>query len=193
VADTMKEAVSTYQREFAAAANLEEQQRAYDEFDKDVLRLHLEQLKELFLNGSRNPRARLDRGGPIALFQAIELCGRSNVPLPAWAASAFSKGFDRVLWAEVNTWDKAFGRPWPKGTKLIVARRHQMMMTRIYERVLALHDGRGGSPPRKIDNSLFEDVGKEFGIKRSLCSKLYLHERHRVGGLPYAVRVPRKR
>jgi len=192
MADTMKEAVSTYQRKFASAANLDEQRRAYAEFDEDSNRLLLEELKERFLNGPHNPRA-LQGGGSMALFEAIEFCGRKNIPVPAWAASAFSHGFSRVLWAEVATWDEAFGRPWTKRKSLITARKHHRIMTRIYERVLALHDGRDGSPRLPIDNSLFAKVGKEFGIKRSLCSKLYLQERHRFGDVPLALRVPPER
>jgi len=187
MADTRKEAFSTYLTKRATVTNPEEQQRLYAEFIERDHRLYLEELKGRFLKGPNKPHA-FEGGGSHALFEAIDFCGRTNIVIPAWAATAFNDGFRRVHFAEAPTWDAAFGRPWPKSTKFIAVRRRLRMMTMIYERVLALHDGHG----LKIDNLLFEKVGKEFGIKRSLCSKLYLQERHRFGDVALA-RLPRKR
>ena len=189
MADTRKEAFSTYLTKRATTTNLEEQQRLYAEFIERDNRLYLEELKERFLKGPDNDRHKeLERDGSLALFEAIAFCGRTNIVIPTWAATAFNDGFHRVLWAEVATWDEAFDRPWPPRTDRSAVRRHTRIMTEIYLRVRTLHEG----GDRAIDEELFEDVGKEFKIGRSLCSKLYYQERRRLGGLPYAIRLPQE-
>jgi hypothetical protein len=187
MADTMKEAVSTYQRKFEAAANLEEQKRAYAEFDKDWTRLQLEELKQRFLDGGQEAHE-FEPVGSSSLMEAIAVCGSADIPLPRWAADAFSKAIRRVFSAEIATWDEAFGRPWPKRTDFSALRRHMGMMQEIFLRVRTLHE----DGDRAIDEELFEDVGKEFKIGRSLCSKLYYQEKRRLGGLPYAIRLPQE-
>jgi hypothetical protein len=187
MADTLHEVFSKYQTEFAAATSLEEQQRAYAEFSKDRCRLELEQLREVFLRGGTKAQE-FEPTGSSALMRAIELCGSEDIPLPRWAADAFSKAIFPVFSAKVASWDEAFGRPWPKRTDLAAVRRRMRMMQAISLRVRALHEDGG----RALDHSLFEDVGKEFGIGRSLCGNLYRQEKRRLGGLPYAVRVPQK-
>src|SRR5215203_1356970 len=72
-------------------------------------------------------------GESLILFEAIELYLRSRCPVPEWATRAFCKAVQSVQEADVGSWDTAFGRPYPKGTRLSTVRRRRKM--EIYDRV----------------------------------------------------------
>lgn len=109
-------------------------------------------------------------GDNFALLIAVRICAQHEMPLPDWAARAFIKKFDTVLNLRAGSWDEAFGRPYPKGFHLNRARRRRELQPRIYvhiQEILAM------DPKTPIGEGLFEQVGKEFGIGKTLASELY--------------------
>ncbi len=113
-------------------------------------------------------------GSRRALFRTIAACGRFGIPIPPWAAKAFSEGFDLVDNMKARTWDEAFGSPWPKGMQLEKARLHRGKKLEIYNAILDEHDLiRQDGSKTPIDNELFARVGKNFGVDRDKCRVLY--------------------
>jgi hypothetical protein len=109
-----------------------------------------------------------------ALMDMIYWCAKLGWQLPQWAAEAFISASDKVRFGHIGSWDKALGRPYPKGTNLDRVRRHRNSFA-IYHRVRELVDGEGA----RIDNDLFERVGAEFCLARTQCAKLYYGFKHR--------------
>ena len=91
-----------------------------------------------------------------------------DLSIPPWAAKAYIVRFRKVLHLEADSWDAAFGRPYPKGLHLAKARRRRELRFRVYGRVRDLtKDGTA------LDERLFERVGDEFEIGKTLCNDLY--------------------
>jgi hypothetical protein len=108
-------------------------------------------------------------GKRLALMEAVRQCAQTKVPLPNWAAEAFVECFEKVMGYQVPSWDAVFGNPLPQGmrretARLIKEKAPQIVLCVDYE-----HYKNG----RAIDDRLFEEVGKKFGIGKTLCKKLY--------------------
>jgi hypothetical protein len=104
---------------------------------------------------------------PQALTDMIYWCLKLGWPIPQWAADAFIVAVEKVRFAEVDSWDDAFGKPYP-GEHIGKVRRHRKS-TAIYLRVTELHER--GTP---IDTeNMFAPVGKEFGLAATQCKQLY--------------------
>jgi hypothetical protein len=119
-------------------------------------------------------------GDKNALFQAIRECGRQNIPMPEWTVNAFFAATNRWYRMDVKTLDDAFGIEWPKGKRFDAAKRNQNLSYAVYRRCFELSNPE--LPPetrRRRDNQLFEDVGKEFGIGKTLASRYFysFHEK----------------
>ena len=93
-----------------------------------------------------------------------------------------------MLVGRIGSWDEAFGRPFPKGTHLKEYRQRRKLRLAISVRVnqirtLNTFDKNSPPPPIRLgepnppaipfDDGYFEQVGEEFGIKKSLAKKLY--------------------
>lgn len=65
-------------------------------------------------------RERFEAGDKNAVMRCLNYCLRHKPPLKPqpWAADAFVEITQRVYECEVGSWDEAFGRPYPKGTRL---------------------------------------------------------------------------
>ncbi|WP_338688710.1 hypothetical protein V5279_24530 [Bradyrhizobium sp. 26S5] len=115
-----------------------------------------------------------EAGNKFSLFSAIDLCARNGWPLPTWAADAFSHGVKRIRRYETASLDEVFGKPRSKGTHIDDARLW-LKAPNVYLRIRALSDS--GQP---INAELFERVGKEFGVSRTVCQRMWvqLKERH---------------
>jgi hypothetical protein len=105
-------------------------------------------------------------GQPQALTDMIYWCLKLGWAIPKWAADAFIVAAEKVRRAEVDSWDDAFGRPYP-GEHVGKVRRY-LKSTKIYLRVNELH-----GPNSPIDNGMFERVGKEFSLAKTQCADLY--------------------
>jgi hypothetical protein len=121
-----------------------------------VALIEIESLSKLFAEGDS-----------MALLAAIRKCANHDLPLPDWVAKAYISAYDEVLNCRSNSWDEVFGKPYP-AKHIGKLRQRRELIFGIYSRVRQLNkDGVG------LDDPLFEIVGKEFGIKKSLCKELY--------------------
>ncbi|GHA74954.1 hypothetical protein [Cognatilysobacter bugurensis] len=134
----------------------------------------LEALEQRFASGDKR-----------AVLTAVRICAANNDLLPQWAAEAFVKAYESVRLHKVASWDDAFGRPHPKGTHLASMRKRRELRGRVFTAVNAA--SRDGRP---IDAGLFEDVGEQLGIGKTLASELFYETRN---SMPFSLRVPPKR
>jgi hypothetical protein len=108
-------------------------------------------------------------GDRFALLHAIRVCANHDLVIPLRAALAYIRCFDAVLTCRTDAWDDAFGRPYPPGMHIAKARQRRQLRFQIYNRVQAILR----SERTPIDEALFERVGDEFDIGKTLCNKLY--------------------
>jgi hypothetical protein len=146
-------------------------------------------------------------GDEAALLEAIAVCARHDLVIPEWAAVAYLRAYLRVIHFETDSWDVAFGRPHPRGIHLRKAQKRRQLRFQVYNHVRAMLNARdykwervtpvpinvsaavayidsyGDPPDIGIGDELFDLVGEEFGIHKTLCSKLY-YEVDRLMSLP---------
>jgi hypothetical protein len=113
-------------------------------------------------------RLRYEQGNKSELLRWMNWCFIANREVPSWIKEGISKAVNDADTYKIRTWNDVFGKPVPKGTHLKTARRNSEIEWDLFWRVCGLH--KAGRP---IDENLFEKVGKEFGIKKTLASKLY--------------------
>jgi len=178
-----------------------------DEFTARILAAHEETEGILRSDPSRDPKdptlpifrfaaeldlqtehERFERGDKVALLGAIRICANHDLPLPDWASRAFIRAYDRVLRLDTGSWDDAFGRPYPKGKHLSAMRKKRMY--RYPVRVAVAREHKAG---RAIDASLFEKIGDEFGLGKTLTAELYYGKTKAKSAVKQASRrLPRK-
>jgi hypothetical protein len=120
-------------------------------------------------------------GDGFALLQAIRVCANHDLVIPRWAAMAFLKGFDAVLNCRTDSWDGAFGSPYPKGMHIAKARQRRLLRFQVYNRVKEIL---ASNPKTPVDEALFELVGDEFDIGKTMCNRLY-YEAKRLGEMMF--------
>lgn len=113
-------------------------------------------------------REAVENGDGFAVLACIRRCVTNNLVAPEWLAYAFNRRYDKVLNCHVRSWDEAFGKPYPGKSISDLRRRRELRFA-----VLNAVNNIRCQPGRAIDESLFEEVGAEFGIKKTLCSELY--------------------
>jgi len=102
--------------------------------------------------------------GGRQIMRCVALCAIHALALPPWLRDAFVQRHNLVSDAYVATWDEAFGRPWPKRTRMAIVRRRRVLKQRVHAAVwtlIRLH------PKRSVNRSLFEEVGRRREIARS--------------------------
>jgi hypothetical protein len=126
-------------------------------------------------------RRKYEAGDKNSLPAALWFCLANNEPPPDWLKDAYVRAARRVWSYEVSSWDDVFGKPLKKGKQRKAAHRRYMIGSAIRERVMdRTHRAaiNGERSPDKIDKNLFEEVGKEFGIKGTLAAEIYYeHQR----------------
>jgi hypothetical protein len=113
-------------------------------------------------------RLRYAQGKKSELLYWLHYCVMNDREIPAWIKEGLFKALEAAHSYKIRSWNEVFGPPVPKGRRLKNARRNQEIAFNVFDRVQALH--KAGQP---IDENLFEEVGKEFGIKKTLASQLY--------------------
>lgn len=121
-------------------------------------------------------------GDRFALFQAISECALHDLALPDWVATAFLEGYYSVINFRSGSWDDAFGRPYKKGLHVDQARTRRESRLKVF---LCARQILSSEPNLPIDEDLFERVGRECGVSRSVASQLYYqHKRHMESTFP---------
>ena len=115
-------------------------------------------------------RARLqyEQGHKRQLLYCLDFCLRNNVQVPPWAKQGLSNALDAANSYGIKSWDEVFGKILPKGKRIATQRRHAEISWDLFSRVGDLH--KAGAA---IDEGLFEKVGKEFGVGKTVASELY--------------------
>lgn len=104
------------------------------------------------------------------LMTAIRICANHDLPLPEWASKAYVKAYDEVNNARKKTWDEVFGKPYAKGRNLNAIRKKRTCMFAVLNAVNAELQA---NPSTAIDAALFETVGKQFNIGKTLAGEYY--------------------
>lgn len=121
-------------------------------------------------------RVAFERGDSFALMQAIRKCCTHDFVLPEWVSRAYIKAFDTIVDCQSDSWDHVFGAPVPKGVHLAALRKKRTTKFRVLSLVNARHQAR-----TPIDDALFEAVGEELGLGKTLCKKYYYEAKAMTG------------
>ena len=106
----------------------------------------------------------LSPDGGCDVLRAVSVCALHGLVMPPWLADAFVARRARVADAFVGSWDEAFGRPWPKGTKLALVRQKRLLRSRVHAAVWKAVDEDRSRPIKRI---LFDEIGEQPGICKS--------------------------
>jgi hypothetical protein len=100
---------------------------------------------------------RFKRGDKQIVLWEISRCIKNSTSIPPWAGAAFREALKNVVTCE-ETWDQAFGKV-PASGRYRKSIRTAAKSIEVCKRIEELH-GQGS----KIDNDLFNYVGKEFRV-----------------------------
>lgn len=109
-------------------------------------------------------------GDASALAAAIQLCAQHDLVMPAWVSMAFADGYYRVKGGLEKSWDGVFGRPHPKGRHIAAIAKKSKLQPSVYA---AVKNYLKDNPNTPIDEALFEKVGGQFNIGKTLASEYY--------------------
>jgi hypothetical protein len=132
--------------------------------------------------GFPQDREEFERGYKGAVLWVIYICATSKWRIPQWAADAFSDMCWTGWRAKAKSWDDVFGKPYHGQQRTA---RNETQATWVWAHVKKLRMEE--SVP--VTNELFERVGNEFGMSRSVVSKLY----YRVEGLLEGISPERRK
>jgi hypothetical protein len=114
-------------------------------------------------------------GTKAAILEALHLCTLNDLPIPRWCAMGYLAAFRKVVHYRAKSWDDVFGRPHPKRMQLEAKRRRREKGPAVYNRIT---DIKKMDPDTPIDAGLFESVGKEFGLCKTLTEEYYYEMVH---------------
>ena len=145
---------------------------------EQILAVHPERLADMnlpltqYLAKSRieDYRRQFEAGDAKAMLAAIQQCALSGIPMPCWVADAFNRAYNAVDQARVGSWDKAFGRPYKKGTHLAATRKKRQQTFAVLEVIAHLISR---DPGRPTDVGFFEDMGAMLDCKATRAAELY--------------------
>lgn len=109
-------------------------------------------------------------GGEWALMRAIFECAKCELPLPEWVAKAYLRAYHKVAQCEEKSWDAVFGKPYPKGTNLEALKKKRNLKFAVFNTIISAVKS---DPDTAIDAGLFEKVGREFNIGKTLAEEYY--------------------
>jgi len=105
------------------------------------------------------------------LLEAVAKVLDYGLQSPDWLGKAYRKRLAIFQTYETATLDRAFGLSPPTERSRRVLHSDRQLRGRVHA---ALLDRLRQEPDRPIDNSLWEEVGEQFGIGKDKCEKLYL-------------------
>jgi hypothetical protein len=111
------------------------------------------------------------RGNKHALVTALSMCLLSRRPLPSWVSRELWHAFKRFEGGQLSSWEDVFGKPFPGKRRKGSSTRRKAR--EVWIRVQGLRE-----EGRKLDDLLFEEVGKEFGFGATTAKNLYYEYEH---------------
>lgn len=127
-------------------------------------------------------RSEIDSGNGRAVLQAIGIVVLHGLIAPDWLASAYLQRLRAVTHADVGSWDdqKAFGRPYPKGTNLAATKKASVGRLAVW---VDVKNHMAKFPDTPIDKGLFELIGKPLGFGVTLTEEYYYAAKRTYGRL----------
>ncbi len=90
-----------------------------------------------------------------------------------WAVTALEEACAMLFHQyQYRTWDDVFGPPFPKGAHLSAIRTKQLKSIPIWGEI----ERQRTKFSAKLDAALFEEVGKQYGVGKTLCAELYYEQ-----------------
>lgn len=123
----------------------------------DLIALQLQEYCQHFEAGDKN-----------ALIQAIRFCFAQEIVAPEWVVAAFFRATNRWYSMDCKELGEAFDLTWQKGANVNAFKKRRRLKFRVLNEVNAARN-RG----RRVDDELFEEIGKPLGIGKTLV-KQYL-------------------
>lgn len=124
-------------------------------------------------------RQDLEGGDQLALLDAIAICAKHGLPMPAWASQAFLAAHDRVVNQERDGWKDVFGTPLKRSQYLLKKRKRTRDFAQVMvSLMLAREEG------RPIGTDLFDEIGDKFGLSKTVVSDIYYGRPKRKNTLP---------
>ena len=135
----------------------------------------LKKASEFYLLDLKN---RFESGDPLALLEAVGVCGRGHVTMPEWVVAAWHKAWHKWLNYEVKELGEAFGIAWPNKKHLEAAQQKKRLAFVVNAEVERLHKS-----GRKIDQELYEEIGGRFGIGKTRVTEYRRYVREQLKAL----------
>lgn len=126
-------------------------------------------------------RARYEQGNKFALMSAIRECANHDLIMPRWVGAGYIAAFDTILNYRSKDWNEVFGSPIQKGANLAALRKKRRLKFAVFNEIVEI---RQRDPDRAIDAGLFESVGKQFNIGKTLAEEYYYAAVMQVGFKP---------
>jgi hypothetical protein len=136
------------------------------------------------------------------IIEALYVCSLNSLPIPRWCEMAFLAAYRKVRQYKAKSWDEVFGRPHPKGIHLDRKEMEREKSLRVYRRIREVSKGnlfgkrekeleegmqvrdRNGRikwyNPSAIGETLFERIGKEFNVGKTLTEEYYYTWKRRL-------------
>jgi hypothetical protein len=112
----------------------------------------------------------MDAGDKSAILAGVAECTRARLLMPQWLERAYLEAYRGVIGHKARGWDDVFGAAHEKGTHLGALRAQREHATGVWLEVQRRHAA--GEP---IDDVLFEAIGRQFEIGKTLAKKYYEH------------------
>jgi len=110
-----------------------------------------------------------------ALFAAIRFCGNQQIPMPEWVVNAFFAATNEWFQGSSCSLDEAFGAKTTTPKRRAQQRLRKLAQIQVNN---AVHSAK--QKGRAIDVSLFESLGKEIGLSKTVLQELYYGPRKRL-------------
>ena len=126
-------------------------------------------------------RTRYEQGEKFALMLAIRKCANHDLIMPPWVGAGYIAAFDTIQNYHSKDWNEVFDCPIPKGAQLAALRKKRNLEFSVFNEVVRI---RQCDPDQPIDAGLFERVGKEFHIGKTLAEEYYYGAAEKIGWRP---------
>jgi hypothetical protein len=134
---------------------------------------------ELTARAVEQCRKKFEAGEERVVLDAIDLCARAGLPMPIWLVDAFCERYEKWRLFQAKSLDDAFGARRRKGVHIKRAAERAKLQPRVMLSVLRLRrKKRPDGKPVPIDEALFERVGKELKIGKSLANEIYYDDKN---------------
>lgn len=114
-------------------------------------------------------REKVERGDGRTILTCLVMCLSGEVKIPDWLIAAFIDAYFRALDGSVRSWDEVFGRPHKKGMHPASIRKFKTKSPAVWLEVNQAYTHEG----RAIDEGLFEEVGRKYGLGKTLAAEYY--------------------